>query len=90
MAIVPDYENCTFHSEESCKDTINIECRVGVNNLKNILSEDEFNEVFEKLESYMELTNSTIPDLENELLELENSVKDYADELEKLYRDNLK
>ena len=49
---------------------------------------DEFNEVFDKLEAYMELTNSTIPDLENELLELENSVKDYADELEKLSRDN--
>ena len=56
--------------------------------LKKSLSEDEFNEVFEKLESYMELTNSIIPDLENELLELENSVKDYADELEKLSRDN--
>lgn len=54
-----------------------------INELKKTLSDDEFTDVFEKVEEYLDLTNKKIPDLENEYLELGNTIKDvYKEQLE--------
>lgn len=60
-----------------------------IEQLKKTLSEEEFNQVFGKLEEYMDTTYEKIPDLEDKLLELGYSVRDYTKELEKLERERL-
>lgn len=56
-------------------------------NLKKSLSEDEFDEVFEKVEEYLEKTYETIPNLEAEWVELNDTIKDSLDEVEALRRE---
>lgn len=60
-----------------------------IEQLKKTLSEEEFNQVFGKLEEYMDTTYEKIPDIEDKLLELGYSVRDYTKELEKLERERL-
>lgn len=54
--------------------------------LKQTLSDDEFEEVFSKVEDYINTTNKTIPELEQNLEEIWYSIEDYKDELESLLR----
>ena len=56
-------------------------------NLKKSLSEDEFDEVFEKVEEYLEKTYETIPNLEAEWVELNDTIKDSLNEVEALRRE---
>ena len=58
-----------------------------IEELKKTLSEEEFNQVFSKIEEYMDTTYEKIPDLEDKYLELGYSVRDYVKELEKLERE---
>ena len=55
-----------------------------IGNLKQTLSEDEFDSVFEKIEDYLDTTYKTIPDIENEWQELNNAIKQHEIELKKL------
>ncbi|MGN1371809.1 MAG: hypothetical protein ACI4XM_06015, partial [Candidatus Coprovivens sp.] len=55
--------------------------------LKKTLSEDEFSEVFEKIEDYLETTYKTIPDLQAEWIELNDEIVENINELEKLNRE---
>jgi len=54
--------------------------------LKETLSDDEFEQVYSKIEEYLDITYEKIPDLEQSLEELGYSVEDYNDELDKLLR----
>ena len=54
--------------------------------LKQTLSDDEFEEVFSKVEDYINTTNKTIPELQQSLEEIGYSIEDYKDELEDLLR----
>ena len=58
-----------------------------INELKQTLSEDEFEEVFKKIEDYLETTYDTIPDLEAEWIELNDEIVKNIDDLEKLNRE---
>ena len=58
-----------------------------INELKQTLSEDEFNEVFDKIEDYLETTYDTIPDLQAEWIELNDEIVENIDDLEKLNRE---
>ena len=58
-----------------------------INELKQTLSEDEFSEVFEKIEDYLETTYDTIPDLQAEWIELNDEIVENIDDLEKLNRE---
>ena len=51
-----------------------------IENLKKTLSDEEFEEVFAKIEEYLNLTNEKIPGLENDYLELGNTIKDVYEE----------
>lgn len=54
-----------------------------IEELKKTLSEDEFNKVFAMIENYIETTYGTIPGLENDILDLNNTIKDaYKEQLE--------
>lgn len=55
--------------------------------LKKTLSEDEFGEVFEKIEDYLETTYDTIPDLQAEWIELTDEIVENINDLEKLNRE---
>lgn len=57
-----------------------------IQELKNTLSEEEFEKVFAKVEDYLETTYEKIPDAEKDILNLTNAHKEYFDELEKLLR----
>ena len=58
-----------------------------INELKQTLSEDEFNEVFDKIEDYLETTYDTIPDLQAEWIELNDEIVENINDLEKLNRE---
>lgn len=58
-----------------------------INELKQTLSEDEFKEVFEKVEDYLETTYETIPDLQAEWIELNDEIVENINDLEKLNRE---
>lgn len=53
-----------------------------IEELKNSLTEDEFDKVFSMVEDYIDTTYDKIPDLENELLEMGNTIKDTISDLE--------
>lgn len=55
-------------------------------NLKKTLSEEEFDDVFEKVEKYLETTYETIPSLEAEWIELNDTIVENIDEVEELER----
>ena len=55
-------------------------------NLKKTLSEEEFDDVFEKVEKYLETTYETIPNLEAEWIELSDAIVENVDEIEELER----
>ena len=55
-------------------------------NLKKTLPEEEFDDVFEKVEKYLETTYETIPNLEAEWIELNDAIVENIDETEELER----
>ena len=55
-------------------------------NLKKTLPEEEFDDVFEKVEKYLETTYETIPNLEAEWIELNDVIVENIDETEELER----
>lgn len=57
-----------------------------IEELKQTLSAEEFEKVFSMIENYIETTNETIPELQQNLLEIGYSIEDYKDELEDLLR----
>lgn len=57
-----------------------------IENLKKTLSEDEFEEVFDKVEDYLKTTYDTIPDLQAEWIELNDDIVENLDEVEELNR----
>ena len=54
--------------------------------LKESLSEEEFEEVFSKIEDYLDSTYTKIPELQQSFEELGYEISDYEDELESLIR----
>lgn len=57
-----------------------------IEQLKNTLSEEEFEKVFGKIEEYIDTTYTKIPELQQKFEELGYTVSDYEDELKDLYR----
>ena len=55
-------------------------------NLKKTLSDEEFDEVFKKVEDYLETTYETIPNITAELIEMNDTITDSRDEVEELER----
>ena len=54
--------------------------------LKETLSDDEFEKVFSNIEEYLDITYQSIPDLQQSLTELGYSIEDYEDQLQDLLR----
>lgn len=55
--------------------------------LKKTLSEEEFSDVFEKIELYLEKTTETIPDLQEEYEEFNNEIKDSVENIRDLQKE---
>ena len=71
----------SFRSDGSMANYGNIIAR-----LKQTLSEDEFDEVFAKVENYLKTTYETIPNLEAEWYKLGDAITDSIEEIEELQR----
>lgn len=58
-----------------------------IENLKNTLPEDEFDEVFDRVEDYLKATYETIPDLKAEWIEINDEIVENINEIEELNRE---